>query len=278
MMSAKRSRLLAWISGCFLVLALGVSGPRAKAADPLDAAYRALRAQAQNLAGAPGDIPQRVRVLREIFLDSRGNHAFPIVASHGALWAYGYFERGGKIAEMIQYRYFYDSAERERRLGMLDEFTESFKKTNRQVFMDTYTNYYFSKEYGTQPGADRYIPAELLTRLNEMHAANRQGRPLSREAHRALFVAALLWEQESMVARSVQEAVVRFDCPILKGLALKPVVRFEYFPSTKYFFFSDFSDKQERIDHAIESYDLAVKAGWSLVLDSMREYGVPGVE
>jgi hypothetical protein len=266
------------VSRCVLVGLYLFAGPLARAEDALASAYQTLRSQAANLAGAPGDIPQRVLVLREIFLDSNGNHAFPLVASHGALWAYGYFERGGRLANIIQYRYFYDEVERERRLRMLDEFTESFKKTNRQVFMDTYTNYYFSKFHGTEPGAAGYIPAELLKQLNAMHAARKQGRYLPQREHRELFVAALLWEQESMVARSVEDAVQRFDCPILKGLALKPVVRFEYFPATKYFLFSDFSDKQERIEHAIESYDLAGQAGWGRVLSALAEYEVPGVE
>ena len=176
------------------------------------------------------------------------------------------------MGEAISYRYFYDEAERERRLAMLNEFAVSFQKTNRQVFIDTYTNYWFSKLHGREPGADRYIPRVLLQGLNAAHDATAAGRALSARAHRDLFIQALHWEQESMVARSVEEAVGRFDCPILKALALKPVVRFEYFPRTRVFFFSDFADKTERIARAIESYDLAVQAGWERVLDSLQDY------
>jgi len=251
---------------------IAAAGVEASASDRLSLEYERIRAQATELAGAPGDIPARVRELEEIYLDSRGNHGFPLVAAHGAMWAQGYFARGGAVGEAISYRYFYDEAERERRLTMLNEFAVSFQKTNRQVFIDTYTNYWFSKMHGRAPGADRYVPRELLQGLNAAHEATATGRTLSARAHRDLFIQALHWEQESMVARSVDEAVARFDCPILKALALKPVVRFQYFPRARVFFFGDFSDKTERVARAIESYDLAVQAGWGRVLESLRDY------
>jgi hypothetical protein len=260
------------ISAVICLVFLAASGVDASASDRLAQDYQRIRAEGTRLAGAPGDIPARVRELEEIYLDSGGNHAFPLVAAHGAMWAQGYFTRGGAVGEAISYRYFYDEAERERRLAMLNEFAVSFQKTNRQVFIDTYTNYHFSKDHGQEPGAERYIPRELLSWLNRAHQATRDGRSLGAWVHRELFRAALLWEQESMVASSVQQAVDRFDCPILKVLALKPVVRFEYFPLTRAFLFKDFSDKNERIDRALESYELAVDAGWEEVYQSLDDY------
>ena len=47
-------------------------------------AHEEIRADATRLAGGPGDMPQRVALLHAIFADSRGNHAFPEVALHGA--------------------------------------------------------------------------------------------------------------------------------------------------------------------------------------------------
>jgi len=257
----------------------GVTPQSAFSIEPglLDRAYRGIRAEAVRLAGEPGDIPARVRVLKEIYLDSGGDHAFPLIASHGALWAYGYFDRGGKIAELIGYRYFYDPAERARRQAMLSEFMTAFKATNRQVFIDTYTNYVFSRDYGHERGADRYIQGELLSRLNHMHQLHSLGRHLLPHEKRELFITALRFEQENTVAAAVETAVANFDCPIMKGLALKPVVQFAYFPSTEFFVFNDFGNKSERIERAIASYDLAVAAGWDRVLSSMGDYQVPGV-
>ena len=93
----------------------------------------------------PGDMPQRVALLHAIFVDSGGNHAFPEVALHGALWAYGFYERRGVVSRMISYRYVYDREERARRAYMLFEFSQGFKQANRSVFIDTYTNYFFTQ-------------------------------------------------------------------------------------------------------------------------------------
>src|SRR5882757_2900249 len=117
-------------------------------------AHAEIRADATRLAGGPGDMPQRVALLHAIFADSNGNHAFPEVALHGALWAY---------------RYFYDVDERARRSYMLFEFSQGFKEANRSVFIDTYTNYVFSKRHGEAPGADEILAPELLEALNRVH-------------------------------------------------------------------------------------------------------------
>ena len=116
--------------------------------------HEAIRTRAERLAGGPGDIPQRVALLHGIFVDSGGNHAFPEVALHGALWAYGFYERRGAVSRSIAYRYFYDADERARRAYMLFRFSQGFKEANGSVFVDTYANYVFSKRHGEEPGAE----------------------------------------------------------------------------------------------------------------------------
>lgn len=96
----------------------------------LTAAYQEIRREAGRLAGGPGDMPQRVALLHSIFEDSGGNHVFPEVALHGALWAYGFYERRGAVSRMITYRYFYDRDERARRAYMLFAFSQGFKEAN----------------------------------------------------------------------------------------------------------------------------------------------------
>ena len=123
-----------------------------RAGEDLTAAHARIRDEAVRLAGGPGDMPQRVALLHSIFVDSGGNHAFPEVALHGALWAYGFYERRGAVNRMIAYRYFYDREERARRSYMLFEFSQGFKEANRSVFIDTYTNYFFSKRHGEARG------------------------------------------------------------------------------------------------------------------------------
>jgi hypothetical protein len=240
----------------------------------LEQAYTAVRQQATRLAGRPEDIVQRAAVHHGIFLDSRGNHAFPQIALHGALWANGFFETGGRVGTLIGYRYFYSEPERRLRMAMLDRLAAGFKRVNRAVFIDTYTNYHFSRRFGREPLAARFVQPELLDALNGMHAATAAGTKLGAEAKRSLYERALLWEQEVTVAPGVAEEIAAFTCPILTALCLKPIVRFAYFPWDAYLFFRDFADRHERIEKAMRSYDLAERAGWERVVATMRAYGV----
>jgi hypothetical protein len=240
-------------------------------------AHAEIRAEATRLAGGPGDMPQRVALLHAIFADSGGNHAFPEVALHGALWAYGFYERRGTISRMIAYRYFYDAEERAHRSYMLFEFSQGFKEANRSVFIDTYTNYFFTKRHGESEGADELVPPKLLEALNRAHHAARAGRKLPRAERARVFETALLYEQETTVGPKVKEEVSKFDCPVLTRIVLKPIVRFAYFPRTTLMRFHDFSDKQERIEKAVRAAALAEDAGWPNVGKAIRYSGVlPG--
>jgi hypothetical protein len=240
----------------------------------LAAAYEEIRRDAVRLAGGPGDMAQRVALLHSIFEDSGGNHAFPEVALHGALWAYGFYERRGAVSRMITYRYFYDREERARRAYMLFAFSQGFKEANRSVFVDTYTNYYFTKRHGQSPGAEAIVPAQLLEELNRVHQAARAGRRLTQAERCRVFETALLFEQEMTVGPKVKAEVAKFDCPVLTAIVLKPIVRFSYFPRRSVMLFRDFSNTEERIEKAVRSLELAEQAGWPRVSSSIRYHGV----
>ena len=118
----------------------------------LQARYEELKAEATLLAGDLLDIPRRVVILNRMYHDSGRNHTFSLLAAHGALWAYGYFEVGGSLGRFIGRRYYYDPTERAYRLGLLREFAEAFRQVNRKVCIDSYANYEFTKRYGHLPG------------------------------------------------------------------------------------------------------------------------------
>jgi hypothetical protein len=250
-----------------------VSDPRSENLD-LAEAFNRINDEARRVAGGPGDMPQRVALLHSIFRDSGGNHCFPEVALHGALWAYGFYERRGTVNRMIGYRYFYDREERARRSYMLFEFAQGFKQANRSVFIDTYTNYYFTKLHGEREGADDVLPAELLDALNRVHAARHAKHLLPDPERRRIFETALMFEQENTVGPKVREEVAKFDCPVLTRIVLKPVVHFNFFPRLTYLLFGNFGNTEERIEKALRSYELAEQAGWDAVGDAIHYHGV----
>lgn len=235
--------------------------------------YVRLRDDAARRAGGLHDITRRVMLHHQLYRDSGGNHAFPLVALHGALWAVGFFETTGRLGQALRARYFYNAAERATRMAMLQGFAEGFRAVNRLVFIDTFTNYFYTKRYGDHPAAAGVIHPELFDGLREAHDAVRRGVALSPARRRALFTRALQHEQEVTVAPGVQAEVERFDCPILRALCLRPVVRFAYFPWSEVFFFENFASKDERIEKALRSYEIADRAGWGAVEAAMARYG-----
>lgn len=236
--------------------------------------YTNWRREAEILAGKPGDIRQRAVILHGIFEDSGRNHGFAEIATHGALWAYNFFETTGTLGKLISYRYFYNGREMKYRHGLLNGFSEGFKIANRSVFIDTYSNYYFTKELDDPCVAEKMFRPELLEALSRIHRAAKEKKLLDASVRRRLFQTTLQWEQETTVAPAVKKAVSKFDCPILKALVLKPFVRFSYFPPRKIFWFRNFSETSERIRRAHECFDVAESVGWTKVFEALKKYEV----
>lgn len=239
----------------------------------LNAEYAKLKAQGELLAGDLNAIPRRVSILTSIYLDSNRNHAFSQMAAHGALWAINYFEAGGSLGRLVSYRYFYNSNERAYRMGILREFAEAFRSVNRQVCIDTYANYHFTKNFGGEAGADSVIEPRLLEALNCVHHASRNALSLTAEEKRRVFEASFHCEQEITVAPGVAKAVSEFDCRIMRALCMHPIVRFTYFPRFRYMYFRDFSNTDERISKGLLAYDIAARVGWDRVFEAMKYYG-----
>ncbi len=240
----------------------------------LKSTYDRMKAEVTDLVGGLEEIPRRVALLHGLYLDSGGNHAFPQIAAHGALWAHSFFEVGGSMGRFIARRYFYNAQERAYRLGVLNRFAEDFRLVNRQVCIDTLTNYRFTRAHGREPGAGKLVPLELLRELNLLHDARAAGERLSEEEKRRVFQTSFYWEQELTVAPGVKAAVEKFQCRVMSFLCLHPVVRFAYFPRWHYLLFRNFADTSERIAKGLRAYEHARLGGWVRVAETMRSYGV----
>ena len=235
----------------------------------LPAEYSRIQKQATLLSGRPQDIAQRVQHLKQMYIDSKGKYAFPLVAAHGAQFAKNIFGLTQTASGVFSFVSILSDSDELHKINKLNEMTVEFsnqlENVNRFVFIDTYTNYYFSKTYGRISGAEKMIPADLLGALNRMH----QAVDYTEKQKRELFHIALLYEQRTRVSPMVIQVCNSFSEKWLLPLILKPRVRFAYFPKTVYFQFSDFSSESERIYYAVKSYDLAVQAGWKRVFEAL---------
>lgn len=239
---------------------------------PHDAEIRALRAQAIALAGRPGHLVQRASVYHHLYRHSRGNHVFPLLAAHGALWASGYFRRGlraGRVAAGVMSLVGADGA---RRLTALHALAEAFRDINRRVCVETWFIYHLSSRAHLTADAERLIPADLHAHMRRCHDARRSGRSLSAAERRALFTAFFGWEQAAIVGPAVEQAFAAFDWSLVRKVALRPRVAFAYLPDPLPF--RDFANTAERIAKGLVAFDGGERIGWSRVERSLSDYGI----
>lgn len=236
--------------------------------------YNRLKREATALAGGLTNLSQRATVYRQIFLESRGNHAFPLIAAHGALWAGGYFRFGMKLGAALSWQYAFQPEFRSIQLKKLDEFADVFRDINRRVCIDTYVNFHFTKQFGDSPDATEFVDAELLEPLNRLHAAARDDREMTEAEKQMVFEAHFRHEQDHVVGPTLAQAVTDFDWPLVRSIALRPIVTFAYFPKGTRLWFRNFASKNERIENGLTAFGIASDVGWKTVDTALQSYEV----
>ena len=224
----------------------------------------ALRAEAEELAGGLADLVQRATVYRQIFRDSKANHAFPLIAAHGAMWAGGHFRFARRLAAILKWQS--RRAEvRQARMARLEEFMNTLRDINRRVCADTYANFHFTARHGVGRDVGELVPPELCRALASVHTASRTGNPLSDFQREQVFIAHFLHEQEHIVGPTVMTAFERLDWPLVATFARRPRIRFAYFGGRDRLVFRNFADRDERIRNGRLAFQWAARAGWSNV-------------
>ena len=84
-----------------------------------------LREEATTLAGGLTDLAQRAAVYRHVYRASRGNHVFPLIAAHGALWAGPQFRFGARVGRWLAWQYAWSAKVRKRKLRALADFCDA---------------------------------------------------------------------------------------------------------------------------------------------------------
>ena len=110
-------------------------------------------------------------------------------------------------------RWFHKPREKQRRLSALWNYNNSVLAFNKQVFIDTWTSYYFSQEHPDLEmvaSQDLGLPPDLARALLMVAQARQGSKPLSPEDKLAVFTASLLFEQDN-VAQPVKELCEELD-------------------------------------------------------------------
>ena len=232
-----------------------------------------LRAEATALAGRTGDLVQRASVYHHLFADSGGNHSFPLLAAHGALWASGYFRAGVRFGSLVARTRRVLGDDADALMRELTAFAEAFRDINRRVCVETFFIYRLTADQRLREQAQQLVPPRLLAAMDRCHHARETGHALSTAERRELFEAFFLWEQAQIVGPSIDQAFSSFDWPLIRGLALRPKIRFAYFGRAP-LAFRNFSDTVERIEKGMVAFDRASAVGWSRVEHSLNAYGL----
>lgn len=230
------------------------------------------RTEGEKMAGTLTQLTQRASVYRHLYRASGGNHIFPLIAAHGALWARGYFRWALDLGKKLSWQYAFQPKYRAEQLAALDRFADAFRDVNRRVCADTYANFHFTAEHGDDPLADQVVPPDLLRTLNLMHAAQREGRTLTAAQKQEIFTAHFLNEQQFVVGPALERAVKEFDWPLVKFVALKPLIHFAYFPEQTTFWFKNFLNREERIARGLQAFQVAAEVGFPRVEAALRKY------
>ncbi|MBM4005534.1 MAG: hypothetical protein FJ295_19965 [Planctomycetes bacterium] len=235
-------------------------------------AYERIQSEATQMAGGLTDLAQRAAVYHQLFHVTRGNHLFPVIAAHGALWARRYFAVGLRLAKVLSLQYAARPAVRQSQLEAVARFADTLRDINRRVCIDTYTNYHFVARYGDHSAVADYMGPELLEALRKVHAAARARRRLTDSEKRDVFQSHFLHEQRTIVGSTIVRAVADLDWPLVKWIALKPAIRFAYFPNGNRLWFQNFVDQDERVRNGMKAFEFAIDAGEERLTSSLRTY------
>jgi len=250
------------------------AGIAAHGAASLHETHGALHADALRRVGGPDARVRRATLLYEIYRDSGGNHASPLIALHMMLWRESFFAVDGHLGTVLQYRYCYDERERARRLTMLHEFADALHEIDRHICARLYADYHATKRYGADRQAHAAVPDGLCQALTAVHGRTQAGDRLAAHVTKEVFIQSWRHEQEAVMAAPLRAAVDRLACPILRALIVQPAVRLTYFPAQTRIVYRDFAQTDERAARAAQAYDLAAACGWETVTATLHAYGV----
>ncbi|HZL86955.1 MAG TPA: hypothetical protein VFB96_01150 [Pirellulaceae bacterium] len=242
-------------------------------ADDLRRAYQQFHQEGMRLGGEVDDVARRAAIFRHIYRHSGQNHVFPLIAAHATLWVRDYSLLGARLAWWLSWPYGVWPRWRRQRLAAMEKFIAALREINRRICAATYADYYLTDRFGDHPAAAEVVDAALLAPLRQIHAARRAGRKLSDQQKLEIFWPHFVHEQEFHVGPGMAAALADLDWPLVRFLALRPVVRFAYFPPGLWLWLGNSLSQRRRVASGLRTFQAAVKAGWQRTEESLAEYG-----
>lgn len=236
----------------------------------IDAELRALHSEAEALAGGPEDIERRARAYVALYRQSGGNHIFPLLAAHGALWGRDYFHRNLAAARWATRAIDLAGGDGAARLAQVEALTDAFLDIHRRVFIGACFSWRLTARPDLAEAVPAHLPADLAESLYRLHAARRSGVSLAPNERFALYERFLHWEQVALIGPAATAAFAELDWRLARYLGLRPRVAFSYF--RRPLAFRDFADTAERLDKARAAYREGEALGWIQVEAALARY------
>lgn len=117
-----------------------------------------------------------------------------MVAAHGAKFAQRYIGTMGHSLQFINYALLAIVVHPKESLnGIAQKIALQLESVNRQVFIDTYTNYYYSKKIQNEGDVSSYLDKDVYQSLVQMH----RSKFMNEEQKRNLFLLSFYSEQKT---------------------------------------------------------------------------------
>jgi hypothetical protein len=226
--------------------------------------HHIIRSDADLLAGGVDDLGQRSLVYHRVYRDSGTMFHFPLVASHGALWARWYLFAAALAANVFAVVDFTCSLTRRQRMATYQAYVRAIKEINRQVMIEAYTCLYLYRCFGHRACAELKFSDKLAAQFRQRFDALASYAPNPAD-DRDFYETFFRWEQAKVVGPAVDAALADFHWPFMRELSRRPWVWFSYFRVGRALVFKDFSDSEERVAKGLCAFDWAVAKGWAVI-------------
>jgi hypothetical protein len=232
--------------------------------------HAVIRADATRLAGKLDDLGQRSLVYHQVYRDSDARFHFPLVASHGALWATWYLRAAGLAAHVFSVCDLSCALKRRDRMATYTVYVDAIKEINRQVMIEAFNCLYLYRCCGERACAELEFSDALAVQFRERFGDGAARFVQTHAGDRTFYETFFRWEQKKVVGPAVDSALEAFAWPFMKALSRKPWVWFSYFRIGRALIFRDFADSEERVRKGLAAFDWAAAKGWEAIERNCR--------